>query len=217
MNATRKLSFLTPQILCLFAAARLLAAEPVDSFAEQPVLTVNQHAVSRDEFRWFMEQERAPVFQYFKTHYNLEDGKDFWTHPCDGTSPREMLRTNTLSRIAREKSEQILFLELGLVQEIRYSSFVEDLNKLNQAREQSAKEGKTIYGPVRYTQSQFYGHWKANLQIQAMEKLGLRRAGATGKETSAAYERLLAERVKQAQVRTNDKVIASLLPGPPTD
>ena len=137
----------------------------------QTALTVNGYEVSREEFRWFMEQERGGVFRHFKTRHNLEDGKDFWTHEMGGTTPKAMLQSNTVARVTREKAEQILFLELGLVQDIRYAAFLAQLEKLNQEREQAARQGRTVYGPVRYTQIQFYQHWKATLRAQAREKL----------------------------------------------
>jgi hypothetical protein len=86
-----------------------------------------------------------------------------------------MLQSNTVARVIREKAEQILFLELGLVQDIRYAAFLAQLERLNQDRERAASLGRTVYGPVRYTQLQFYEHWKATLRAQAREKLAEKR------------------------------------------
>jgi hypothetical protein len=134
-------------------------------------LAINNHAVSPEEFRWFMEQERAGVIACFKTQHNLEYSRDYWNHEVAGTTPKAALQKRTVDRLVRETVEQILFQQLGLVLDIRYSTFLEQLEKYNQQREQEAKQGKVVYGPIRYTQLQFYGHWKATLRAQATEKL----------------------------------------------
>ena len=118
-----------------------------------------------------MEQERAGVVAYFKAQHNLDYGQDYWNHEVAGTTPKAALQQKTVDRLVHEKAEQLLFQELGLVQDIRYATFLEQLEKTNRNREQAAKEGKVVYGPIRYTQLQFYGHWKATLRAQATEQL----------------------------------------------
>jgi hypothetical protein len=150
-------------------------------------LIVNRQNVSPAEFTWFMEQERAGVFQYFKTTCNLENGKEFWTHECAGTTPRALLQQRTIDRVVREKVEQILFQELGLIQDIRYASFLENLETLNRQRETAAQGGEPIYGPVRFTQLQFFGHWKASLQLEAKKKLAQGKLAPTEEELREYY------------------------------
>ena len=65
----------------------------------------------------------------------------------------------------------MLFQDLGLVPDISHAAFLRQLELTNQERGQAVKQGKVVYGPVRYTRLQFYGHWKATLRIQATEKL----------------------------------------------
>ncbi len=176
-------------ILCCLTAWAIARGGHTDAQgAESVALVINQHEVSREEFRWFMEQERGGVFRHFKTQHNLEDGKDFWDHKAGGTTPKAMLQSNTVARVTREKAEQILFLELGLVQDIRYAAFLAQLEKLNQEREQAARRGRTVYGPVRYTQLQFYEHWKATLRAQAREMLAEKRWPPTEEELRRFYD-----------------------------
>jgi hypothetical protein len=142
--------------------------------AQPTALVVNQQQVSQGEFRWFMEQERGGVFRHFAGH-PVDDGRDFWSEQIEGTIPRTLLRSNTVARVVREKVEQILFQELGLVEDISYGAFLAKLDKINQEREQAARERRVVYGPVRYTQLQFYQHWKATLRVQARDRLAERR------------------------------------------
>jgi hypothetical protein len=159
--------------VCLRAAG---AGIPSD---QDVVLRINTHPVSHAEFRWFMEQERAGVVAFFMAQHNLEYVEGFWNHDVGGTTPKAILRKRTVDRLVQEKVEQILFQELGLVQDIRYAAFLEQLERSNREREQAAKEGKGVYGPIRYTQLQFYGHWKATFRAQAAEKMAQKQWPAT--------------------------------------
>ncbi len=145
------------------------AAVPQD--AALTVLLVNGREISGREFRWFMEQERAEVLHYFKRQYDLEDGTNFWSQEVGGITPKAMLQSNTVARVVREKVEQLLFQELGLVKDIGYAALLAQLERLNREREQAARQGRAVYGPVRYTQLQFYEHWKATLRTRARDQL----------------------------------------------
>ncbi len=151
-------------------------------------LVINRHPVSREEFRWFMEQERAGVVADFKAQHNLEYGQDYWSREVEGTTPKAALQKRTIDRLVREKVEQILFQELGLVQDIHYSAFLEQLEKVNQERAQAAKQGKVVYGPIRYAQLQYYGHWKATLRAQATERLAQKHWPATEESLKTFYD-----------------------------
>ena len=171
----------------------------------QTALVVNGHEVSGEEFRWFMEQERGGVFRYFKTKHHLEDGQGFWGHEIEGTTPKAVLQSNSVVRISREKVEQILFQELGLVKDISYTAFLAQLDKLNEERGEAARQGRAVYGPVRYTQLQFYEHWKARLRVQAKEKLADKQWAPSAQELRRFYDEHQA--LFQAQPSFNLEVV----------
>jgi hypothetical protein len=155
----------------LTSGARAFAADLAAPGTEQAALVINHQEVGQEEFRWFMEQQRAGVVASFKVQHNLEYGPDYWTREVGGTTPKAALQKRTIERLIGEKVEQMLFQELGLVQDIHYAAFLEQLKTFNREREQAAKQGKVVYGPIRFTQLQFYGHWKATLRARATEKL----------------------------------------------
>ena len=189
-------------LLYLLASAALWRSQAASPrLPGEVALVVDREVVTLDEFNWFMDQERVGVFEYFKTKCNFDYDKDFWTRACEGTTPRALLQKKTVDRVAREKVEQILFRELGLIQEVRYSAFLENLEKLNRDREQAVKDGRVIYGPVRYTQLQYYGHWKATLQIQAKGKLAQDRL-PVGEQEVRAYCDQNKDRFKAADTTT---------------
>jgi hypothetical protein len=116
-----------------------------------------------------------------------------------------MLQSNTVARVIREKIEQILFLELGLVKDISYTAFLAQLETLNEQREEAARQGRAVYGPVRYTQLQFYEHWKARLRVQAKEKLAEKQWSPSAQELRRFYDEHRA--LFQAQPSFNLEVV----------
>jgi hypothetical protein len=163
-------------VLGLYALwAAILVAGTGARARESAAMVVNENKVIPDEFRWFMEQQRSAVFQYCRTRHHLEDGTNFWNQEVEGTTPKAMLQSNTVARIVREKVEQMLFRELGLLQDISYAAFRAQVEQANMDREAAAREGRVVYGPVRYTPLQFYEHRKATLQAQAREILAAER------------------------------------------
>ena len=194
-------------LLWFFTTSILSSAKAIDVPPDkEPLLSVNGYAVSIEEFRWFMQQQRAGVFQYVKTRYNLDYGKGFWDHDCGQTTPRAIILKQTTDRIVREKIEQILFVKLGLVKDINYVTFLRDLERLNIQRTAAINRGQVIYGPVNYTQLQYYGHWMANLQIQAKEKLSLERFVVTEQKLKAFYAEHKDEFFKKAATVTLEVV-----------
>jgi hypothetical protein len=82
---------------CFFTgAAVVMAQDATPSTNAVPVLFVNQQPVSAEEFVWFMQQERAGVFQFVKAKFNLDYGTNFWDHALSGGTPRALLRQRTI-------------------------------------------------------------------------------------------------------------------------
>ena len=135
------------------------------------VMRVNDEPVSREEFLWFMEQERPAVFQFFYEHYRLADGTNFWHEVRGQTTPKQLLRHNTVQRLIREKVEQKVFLTFGLTTNISYPVMLDQLAEVNQERRAADRLHHVLYGPVTYSQLMFYANWKSSLQLRAREKL----------------------------------------------
>lgn len=145
------------------------------------VMTVNEDGISREEFLWFMEQERPAVFQFFYEHYKLTDGANFWNEVRDGITPRIMLLQNTIRRLTREKVEQGVFLTFGLTTDISYQVMLDQLAAVNQERLKAENQHKVLFGPVAFNQLAFYANWKSRLQLRAKEKMAAERLNLTDK------------------------------------
>jgi hypothetical protein len=174
-----------------------MAQVPVVATNAEPVLFVNNEPVGPDEFVWFMRQERAAVFQFFQAGFNHDSATNFWDRQFSNTTPRILLRERTVKRIVQAKVEQILFRELGLVEEIGYAPFLKQLEEFNRERESAAQQGEVVYGPVRYTQLQYYEYWMANLRIRATEQLTQNRWDVSNGKVKTFFE----ENKEQFRVR----------------
>lgn len=166
----------------------LVMSTAAQSNTPAPVV-VNGLAVPRAEFGWFMQQVKPGVIQFYKQKYNLEFGPGFWGKKRGGLTPRTLLQNRTRERVVREKVEQLLFKELGLIPDASYATFLDELVKTNRQRASAKSQGKVIYGPVNYTQLQYFDHSKAIRQMQAREILGRDRLVASEAELRAAYEK----------------------------
>ena len=218
--------------ICLRQSATASSA-PAEEAAP---LSVNHCAVSAEEFKWFMQQERAGVFHDVKTRCNFDYGRNFWDRNCAGTTAKKLIEQRTINRIVREKIQQLLFKDLGLIEDARYSVFLENLEYLNANRERAAQQGHVIYGPVHYSVPQYYGHWMATLQIRAKEKLAREQFRVTdeklrvfARETwpkrpfeqtrelarsayvDQEYQHLVDARVENAIVKTNADAVRAIL------
>jgi len=218
--------------ICLYRNATASTA-PADETAP---LSVNHCAVSAEEFKWFMQQERAGVFQELRTRCKFDYGKGFWDRNCAGTTAKKLIEKRTINRIVRDTVQQLLFKDLGLIEDARYSVFLENLENLNANRERAAQQGRVIYGPVRYGVLQYYGHWMATLQIRAKEKLSRGEFRVTDEKLRVfagktwpkrpfeqtkelaratyidqAYQHLVDARIANAMVKTNAEAVRAIL------
>jgi hypothetical protein len=182
LNGIRFLSIISAVIFTCFGCT-------AEKTTDLPVFTVNKYPVGTDEFTWFMQQEKAAVFEIVNKTCPADSGRNFWIQNCNGTTPKEILHKKTVEKIVRQKVQQELFKELGLIKDIRYTVFLEDLEKLNQERKQAVEQGKVVYGPIQYTQLQYYGHWMTTMQTRAKDKLRKEQLNITETKIREYYSR----------------------------
>lgn len=151
-----------------------------------PALLVNTQAVSAAEFQWYLEQEWPAAVRSINKR-RLEGDTGAWEHVPGGTLPTSILLSNVVLRCLREKVEQGVFQELGLLPDASYEAFLAELDKSNQERAEAAARGRVVYGPVRYSRLQFYEHRKAILRIRARAALAEKLWHPTAEELYGFY------------------------------
>ena len=176
-------------LLCWAAGSSVRSQAPEERTNFDPVLIVNGHAVSPAEFQWFAQLERTGVIQFVTSKLRVDYGPDFWTRELYGASPRALLQQRTIARVRREKIEQTLFAELGLITDISHTAFLNALAAANRERREAVRQGRVVYGPTNYTPEQFYNHRSATWQIRAKELLAQSRLVATDAELEASFQR----------------------------
>jgi hypothetical protein len=132
---------------------------------------VNGEPISKEEFCHFSSQERASVIQYFRDKYKIDYGNDFWNTCCEGTTPAEFLIKRIIDTLSYIKIQQIQAKKRGLIIDISYSKFLNELNAENTRRAVAKKNNTPIYGPVQYSDMVYYNYRFSNLVIQLKTKL----------------------------------------------
>jgi PPIC-type PPIASE domain len=66
---------------------------------------------------------------------------------------------------------------------------VKNLEKSNSERESAVQHDRVVYGPVRYTQLQYYEYWMADLRLRATEQLARNERDISDRQVREFYER----------------------------
>ena len=164
-------------------AQSLASAESLESVV---VATVNGEPVSLLEFRSVMLSERAKVVAYFQGVHGAEDSPDFWETAYDEEIPLERLKEATLRKLLVIKVGQIAARRQGLLQDLRYTSFLVELKQENERRRKELDRGRPIYGPRQYEENVYYELRQKQL-LDDLKQAMKERLGATEQELQAYY------------------------------
>lgn len=72
---------------------------------------------------------------------------------------------------ARIKLAELAMKEYGLLKDISYRTFLDNLERENQRREESYQKEQVIYGPQKYGEGEYFAHTFANLEKELKKKL----------------------------------------------
>ena len=151
------------------------------------MLTVNHTAVTREEFAFFMAQERSQAMS--RSNKSLAAKSFNESHARNGW--KAFLQQKTIGRVAREKIRQQLFQELGLMDATGFGDFLKQLETVNHEREQAASSGQAVYGPVHFSPHQFYDDRMAKLELLAKQQLAAGKLAVTEAEAHSFYKKNL--------------------------
>lgn len=164
MKYRKKCTRLRPKALFIsFVSFALLAAVSscilyFQNKSGQTAMQVNGEPVAKEEFKLFEDGNLANTVNYFNLKYNAEYTEDFWNRSFDGEVPCELLRKNTIEQLVKVKIEQKLLKDYGIVTDITYTNFLENLKKENKRRNKALKSKQVIYGPVNYSEREYYDY-----------------------------------------------------------
>lgn len=155
-------------IFCsLLAAASILLYQNGVSW----VAEVNGYRITAEEYGIALSENRALVYDYFSRKYGASDSKDFWDTSLNGEKPSDLLKQRALEQCTRYKIQQILAKEQALIDDIGYKEIRRLWIQENKRREDAVNQGKVIYGPTQYGESEYYRYLLGNLVIGIKDHL----------------------------------------------
>jgi hypothetical protein len=156
---------------------------------QQPseLLKINGVPVEAEEFQLFLDQKRPKVIGYFKEKYGAEDSPSFWTTSYSGEIPIDMAKQLALEELTHVKIQQLLSKENGLLEDVSYSSFLDNLSRENERRKEAVRKKQVIYGPKKYDEWGYYNYLFSNLVIKLKEKLAQEGKAISEQEAVAYY------------------------------
>lgn len=102
---------------------------------------------------------------------------------------------------ARIKLAELAMKEYGLLKDISYRTFLDNLERENQRREESYQKEQVIYGPQKYGDGEYFAHTFANLEKELKKKLD-EEFGWSREENLKRYY----EKHKDAYYRRSDSI-----------
>lgn len=151
------------------------------------LLTVNGEPVYRNEFTLIQSWLKPEVFSYFAINHGAVDGPDFWGKKINGEIPSEVLTERTITELTRIVTEKLLMREYGIIDDISFAGFIEELEKENNRRKKAAAEGLPVYGPLQVDEKIYYEYLRTERVEKLKKNLAVKKINITGKEINDYY------------------------------
>ncbi|MCM3746416.1 peptidylprolyl isomerase [Paenibacillus pasadenensis] len=187
----RKVHFIWTGVALVFIAAVLLAsARGFGDLADSAeVLTVNNEPVTAREFRMIMNSGPvAETYAYFQKKHGAAPGKNFWESNFGGEIPIDYARGKTVEALVRIKLNQLLMKQNGVKPDLSYRTFIAGWQKENARRKAAVAKGEPIYGPVEYSESEYFRYVLTNDEVALKDRLEQGEFKLTEEELRARYK-----------------------------
>ncbi|MEU0406463.1 hypothetical protein ABZ307_01360 [Streptomyces griseorubiginosus] len=142
-------------------------APPVTAVAA----TIDGQDIPVRELALYLAQERAATFAHFRQKFGAEDGPGFWTTEHDGRTPAAYLRERALADVTRVTVALHLAHDQGLLADSGYDAFLRNWQTENARRRTAVAAHQVIYGPVQYTESNYFTYVLSNLAAALRDRL----------------------------------------------
>ncbi|WP_427924976.1 hypothetical protein [Streptomyces sp. cg40] len=155
----------------LLAAAHDTPKRPVAAALTTTVATIDGQAVPVRELNLYLAQERAATFSHFQQKYGASDGPGFWTTSHHGQTPADYLKKHALADVTKATVQLRLAHRYGLLDNPSYAAFLVDWRSENSRRQKAVAAHQVIYGPVQYTEPNYFTYVLGNIDFDLAEKL----------------------------------------------
>lgn len=185
----RHLAWIRP-VLLLSVLCLLFAGCQADKQDDLEIARVGDIAVPYAEYQLLAQDAITQIYARFAQAHSAEVGNDaFWTQSYDGVRPADLLREEMTKVLQREKGIQLLAVAQEILPDAGYSAFLQSWEKENQARVEASRNGGALYGPVQYTQAQYYSQRQSTLE-QALLDDAIARIQPTKQALLAYYKEI---------------------------
>ncbi|WP_405976366.1 hypothetical protein OG496_54125 [Streptomyces sp. NBC_00988] len=168
--------------------ARRQATAPTPSPSPTAVIaTIDGQTIPVREFALYLAQERSATFTHFQNTFGAQDGPHFWTTSYGGSTPTDYIKKQALADVTRTTVQQQLAHHYGLLADPSYATFLLNWTKENQRRQQAVAAHQVIYGPVQYTEANYFDYVLSNLTFDLEKKLADAHVITTDDKALRAY------------------------------
>jgi hypothetical protein len=152
------------------------------------VATVDSEPIMRQEMELCEHKFKAEVLLDYKNKFDLQYDDHFWNNSRYGETPAKVLRIKAMNEAIDIKIQQLLAKKLGLITDISYKAFLNDLNTENLRRKEALVQHKVIFGPVQYTEENYFNYRFSNLVLTLKHELAKRVFHVTDEKLHTCYE-----------------------------
>lgn len=153
------------------------------------VAEINGQKIPVRQFALYLAQERAATFAHFHKTYGVSDGPRFWTTPHGGTTPAAYLKQHALADAARSTVVLELAHQHKLIADPGYDAFLTAWTAENARRRQAVAAHQVIYGPVQYTEANYFTYVLHDLDARLEQVLAKAGTIPTTESALRAYYR----------------------------
>lgn len=135
------------------------------------LISIDKIPISSEEIMLFAEQFKTKVRGEYQQKIKVKlPENEFWNTLVDGKTPKEELLCLAAESAIEAKTLQIWAKEEGLIKDVSIEVFKEELEKENERRTETVKEGGVIYGPVTYEAKDYYEYYLNGLKQKLIDK-----------------------------------------------
>ncbi|MBX9853643.1 MAG: hypothetical protein K2X86_18010 [Cytophagaceae bacterium] len=133
--------------------------------------TINGEPIETKEYLTYLKKYRSSVYSYFISEYRLTDSAFQWTKNYGAENPSEVLKRKALNELLLVKTQQLLMKEKGLMNDLSYSYFLQELHQVNAQRKIARQNNEVIYGPVQYSERTYFEYVFTNNIVRLKQNL----------------------------------------------
>lgn len=165
-------------------------------YPKDVVAFVNGEPVYKNELKLQMSNERAGVYTYIASRYNLGEQPVHWRKKYGTEIPIEILKKRAMSNVVEIKVQQLCMRYYGIQKDITWPAFRKAFVSINEERIKSEERGELLFGPSEFSESSYFHYVFTNNLNQLKDSLS-----SNSVVTESMYKNWLSDEVKNADIK----------------